>query len=77
MAIRQIDRTFIVAQSDDSLFLVDQHAAHERILYDKLVASHNDIPAQQMLILIYRCYCPGCKFDRGTSGRISAFGCRY
>ena len=46
----QIDRTFIVAQSDDSLFLVDQHAAHERILYDKLVASHNDIPAQQMLL---------------------------
>mgnify|MGYP002613241289 CR=1 FL=1 len=49
----QIDRTFIVAQSDDSLFLVDQHAAHERILYDKLVASHNDIPAQQMLIPLY------------------------
>ena len=49
----QIDRTFIVAQSDDSLFLVDQHAAHERILYDKLVAAHNDIPAQQMLIPLY------------------------
>ena len=49
----QVDRTFIVAQSDDTLFLIDQHAAHERILYDKLVASHNAIPAQQMLIPLY------------------------
>lgn len=49
----QVDRTFIVAQSEDSLFLIDQHAAHERILYDKLVAAHNDIPAQQMLIPLY------------------------
>lgn len=49
----QVDRTFIVAQSDDSLFLIDQHAAHERILYDKLVAAHNDILAQQMLIPLY------------------------
>lgn len=49
----QVDRTFIIAQSDESLFLIDQHAAHERILYDKLVAAHNDIPAQQMLIPLY------------------------
>ena len=49
----QVDRTFIVAQSEDSLFLIDQHAAHERILYDKLVAAHNNIPAQQMLIPLY------------------------
>lgn len=49
----QVDRTFIIAQSEDSLFLIDQHAAHERILYDKLVATHNDIPAQQMLIPLY------------------------
>lgn len=49
----QVDRTFIIAQSEDSLFLIDQHAAHERILYDKLVAAHNDIPAQQMLIPLY------------------------
>lgn len=49
----QVDRTFIVAQSDTSLFLIDQHAAHERILYDKLVAAHNNIPAQQLLIPLY------------------------
>lgn len=49
----QVDRTFIIAQSETSLFIIDQHAAHERILYDKLVLSHNDIPAQQLLIPLY------------------------
>ncbi|XOQ52729.1 MAG: DNA mismatch repair protein MutL [Succiniclasticum sp.] len=48
--IGQVDKTFIIAQSDDTLYLIDQHAAHERILYDKLVLSHQDIPAQQLLI---------------------------
>ncbi len=51
--VGQVDKTFIIAQSEDTLYLIDQHAAHERILYDKLVLSHNDIPAQQMLIPLY------------------------
>ncbi len=51
--IGQVDKTFIIAQSEDTLYLIDQHAAHERILYDKLVASHNNIPAQQLLIPLY------------------------
>ena len=32
---------------------IDQHAAHERILYDKLVLNHNEIPAQQLLLPLY------------------------
>lgn len=51
--IGQVDKTFIIAQSEDALYLIDQHAAHERILYDKLVASHADIPAQQLLMPLY------------------------
>ncbi|MDO4921362.1 MAG: DNA mismatch repair endonuclease MutL [Phascolarctobacterium sp.] len=51
--IGQVDKTFIIAQSEDTLYLIDQHAAHERILYDKLVASHADIPAQQLLMPLY------------------------
>lgn len=51
--IGQVDKTFIIAQSEDSLYLIDQHAAHERILYDKLVASHGEIPAQQLLMPLY------------------------
>ena len=49
----QIDRVFIVAQSENSLYLIDQHAAHERILYDKLVKCHEDIPSQQFLVPLY------------------------
>ena len=48
-----MDKTFIIAQSEDTLYLIDQHAAHERILYDKLVAAHEQVPAQQLLIPLY------------------------
>ena len=51
--IGQVDKTFIVAQSEDTLYVIDQHAAHERILFDKLMASHTDIPSQQLLIPMY------------------------
>lgn len=51
--IGQVDKTFIIAQSEDTLYLVDQHAAHERILFDKLMATHTDIPSQPMLIPMY------------------------
>lgn len=51
--IGQVDKTFIIAQSEDTLYLIDQHAAHERILYDKFVNVHNNIPAQTMLMPLY------------------------
>lgn len=51
--IGQVDKTFIIAQSEDTLYVIDQHAAHERILFDKLMASHTDIPSQQLLIPMY------------------------
>lgn len=51
--IGQVDKTFIIAQSETTLYLIDQHAAHERILYDKLVALHEQIPSQQLLMPLY------------------------
>ncbi len=48
--IGQVDLCYIVAQSDSDLYLIDQHAAHERILFDRLSAYKDKIPAQILLI---------------------------
>lgn len=42
--------TFLLAQKDDCLFVIDQHAAHERILFDRIISSQGDAPRQQLLI---------------------------
>jgi DNA mismatch repair protein MutL len=48
----QVHDTYIVAQTDDALVIVDQHAAHERIVYERLKASlaHNGVQRQILLI---------------------------
>lgn len=46
----QIADCYIIAYNQDGMFIVDQHAAHERILYDKLGKSTERIPAQQLLV---------------------------
>ncbi|MBV6521404.1 MAG: DNA mismatch repair protein MutL [Gemmatimonadaceae bacterium] len=34
-SLRQLRRTYIVYESDDGVILIDQHSAHERILYER------------------------------------------
>lgn len=48
--IGQVDLTYIIAQDLRGLYIVDQHAAHERILFDKLSAMADGIPSQQLLV---------------------------
>ncbi len=48
--IGQVARCYIVAQDESSLYLVDQHAAHERILYDRFAAMAEAVPSQQLLV---------------------------
>jgi DNA mismatch repair protein MutL len=47
----QVQDTFVVAASDDEVFFVDQHAAHERVIYERLQAALDDgVPAAQELL---------------------------
>ncbi len=46
----QISLTYIVAEGPDGLYLIDQHSAHERVIYEKLKKDRGKaIPSQQLL----------------------------
>jgi len=48
----QIHETYIVSQTRDGLIVVDQHAAHERIVYEKLKTSLAKNGVQRQILLI-------------------------
>ncbi|HRQ21795.1 MAG TPA: DNA mismatch repair endonuclease MutL [Anaerolineales bacterium] len=49
--IGQIGSTYLVSEGPDGVYLIDQHAAHERVLFEKLMAQHENksIPSQALL----------------------------
>jgi DNA mismatch repair protein MutL len=51
--LAQLHRTFILASDGDSLLLVDQHAAHERIAYETIVTrAREHAPSEPLLVPI-------------------------
>jgi DNA mismatch repair protein MutL len=50
-AIAQVHGTFIIAQTEESLIIVDQHAAHERIVYEKMKQALNGGIKRQLLLI--------------------------
>ncbi len=48
----QLHRNYIVAQTNDGLVIVDQHAAHERIVYERLKAGLDGRAVARQIMLI-------------------------
>jgi DNA mismatch repair protein MutL len=46
----QLHETYILAQTNEGLIIVDQHAAHERLVYERLKAEVGQIKRQPLLI---------------------------
>jgi DNA mismatch repair protein MutL len=48
----QLHNSYLVAESDDGLIIIDQHALHERIMYEDLLArlSRGPLESQRLLI---------------------------
>ena len=48
----QLHNTYVVAETKDGLVLVDQHAAHERIVFERIKAglANSGIPRQMLLV---------------------------
>jgi DNA mismatch repair protein MutL len=50
--VGQVSETYIVAEAPDGLYLVDQHAAHERVVFERLMRAHGDEPLDQQQLLL-------------------------
>ncbi|MFO7943211.1 MAG: DNA mismatch repair endonuclease MutL [Anaerolineales bacterium] len=48
--IGQVAATYLIAEGPDGLYLIDQHAAHERVLFEKFLKERGDTVYSQRLL---------------------------
>ncbi len=47
--VGEIFNTYIIMQTDEEMCIIDKHAAHERLLYEKLIATYKNVSSQMLL----------------------------
>lgn len=51
LAKAQVHKTYIIAQTKEGFVVVDQHAAHERLTYEKMIQNIGEHPQTQLLLV--------------------------
>jgi len=68
VARAQVHETYIVAQTADGIVIVDQHAAHERLVYERMKASMNAGGVSRQVLLIPEVV----ELDESSAARLTA-----
>ncbi|HEU4969160.1 DNA mismatch repair endonuclease MutL [Sphingomonas sp.] len=73
----QVANTYIVAEAENGLILVDQHAAHERLVLERMkaAAANGGVHAQALLLPeVVELDEPGCDRLEGRAAELAGFG---
>ena len=75
----QVANTYIVAEAEDGLVIVDQHAAHERLVLERMrkamAAAGGAVPSQALLLpIVVELEEPACDRLEARAEELSAFG---
>jgi DNA mismatch repair protein MutL len=75
----QVANTYIVAEAEDGLVIVDQHAAHERLVLERMrkamAAAGGAVPSQALLLpVVVELEEPACDRLEARAEELSAFG---
>jgi DNA mismatch repair protein MutL len=73
----QVANTYIVAEAEDGLILVDQHAAHERLVLERMkrAAANGGVHAQALLLPeVVELDEPGCDRLEARAAELAGFG---
>jgi DNA mismatch repair protein MutL len=68
VARAQVHETYIVAQTGDGIVIVDQHAAHERLVYERMKAAMADGGVARQILLIPEVI----ELDESSAARVAA-----